>query len=313
MLHARPAVELQVLLDLRPPPALGRLVDRELDPPRAVLHHLRHQGRVLGADVLVVEVDELREAEHVLVEPHPLVHLAFLDVADDVVDRLQADRVERARAVAVRVERLVAGGEDAAVAVAVDEAVRRVAVGADGGVLVDAVLVLAAASGGVTPTAPAADGRLVGRRDVVHFEGDVLHAVAVGRQAGVVGVVGAQRRGQDEGDLALPEDVAGLVPQPRLQAGVGDHVEAEGVAVEVGRLAGVADEEADVVDASKGHLGGWHARTPPTIRGAGEATWMSHRAGSGGPRPARPRSRRWHRGPRGRPGRTWSREKPASK
>ena len=44
-------------------------------------------------------------------------------------------------AVAVRVERLVTRGEDAAVAVAIDEGVRRVAVGADRGVLVDAVLV----------------------------------------------------------------------------------------------------------------------------------------------------------------------------
>ena len=36
---------------------------------------------------------------------------------------------------------------------------------------------------------------------------------------------------------------------PGFQAGVGDDVEAEGVAVEVRRLPGVADEEADVVDA----------------------------------------------------------------
>ena len=39
-----------------------------------------------------------------LVELDPLVHLAFFDVADDVVDRREADRVERARAVAVRVD-----------------------------------------------------------------------------------------------------------------------------------------------------------------------------------------------------------------
>ena len=54
---------------------------------------------------------------------------------------LQAGRLEGARAVAFRVERLVARREDAAIAVAVDEAVRRVAVGADRGVFVDAVFV----------------------------------------------------------------------------------------------------------------------------------------------------------------------------
>ena len=92
VLHAGAAVELEVLLDLRSPLALRRLVDRELDPPRAVLHDLRHQRRVLGADVLVVEVNELLEAEHLAVELDPLVHLAFLDVADDVVDGGEADR-----------------------------------------------------------------------------------------------------------------------------------------------------------------------------------------------------------------------------
>ena len=65
-------------------------------------------------------------------------------------------------------------------------------------------------------------------------------------------MVGAERRGEDEGDVALAQDVTGLVAGLGFQAGVGDHVEAEGVAVEVGRLAGVAHEEADVVDATQG-------------------------------------------------------------
>ena len=91
VLDARAAVELEVLLDLALPLALGRLVDRELDLPLAVRHHLRHERRVLGRDVLVREVRELREAEHALVEADPLVHAPELDVADDVVDRDQAD------------------------------------------------------------------------------------------------------------------------------------------------------------------------------------------------------------------------------
>ena len=70
-----------------------------------------------------------------------------------------------------------------------------------------------------------------------------------------LGMVRAERRSEDEGDIALTEDVAGFVPRLRLQAGVGDHVEAEGVAIEVGRLPGVADEEADVIDATQGNIG----------------------------------------------------------
>ncbi len=81
--------------------------------------------------------------------------------------------------VAFRVERLIARGEDALVAVAVDEAVRRVAIGADGGVFVDAVLVLQRARRRDADRRRAGSARLEGRADVVHFEGDVLHAVAV--------------------------------------------------------------------------------------------------------------------------------------
>ena len=91
VLHARPVVELQVLLDLALPLALGRLVDRELDLPLAVRHHLGHESRVLGRDVLVREVRELREPEDARVEVDPLVHTAELDVAHNVVDRDQAD------------------------------------------------------------------------------------------------------------------------------------------------------------------------------------------------------------------------------
>src|SRR6476619_5799133 len=59
MLDAGATVVIEVLLDLALPAPLGWLVDWELDPPGAVLHHLAHQRRVLSADILVVEVDEL--------------------------------------------------------------------------------------------------------------------------------------------------------------------------------------------------------------------------------------------------------------
>ncbi len=90
VLHARSHVVVQVFLDLALALALGRLVDGELDPPAAVLHHLGHQGRVLGADVLVVEVQQLAEAHHLVVEVDPVVHLAQLHVAHHVIDRRPA-------------------------------------------------------------------------------------------------------------------------------------------------------------------------------------------------------------------------------
>src|SRR5262245_57227188 len=63
VLHSRPAVEVEVLLDLALPLALGGLVDRELDLALPVHHDLRHQRRVLGRDRLVREVDQLGHAE----------------------------------------------------------------------------------------------------------------------------------------------------------------------------------------------------------------------------------------------------------
>ena len=91
VLHARPGVVLEVLRDLALAAALRRLVDRELDLALAVRHHLRHQRRVLGVNLLVVVVDDVLEPEHVLVPPDPLVHLPELDVADAMVEQRQAD------------------------------------------------------------------------------------------------------------------------------------------------------------------------------------------------------------------------------
>ena len=87
VLHAGAAVELEVLLDLALPLAFGRLVDRELDLAAAVRHDLRHERRVLGLDVVVAEMDDVRHPEDLLVELDPVVHLPELDVADDVVER----------------------------------------------------------------------------------------------------------------------------------------------------------------------------------------------------------------------------------
>ena len=97
VLRAGAAVELEVLLDLALALALGRLVDRELDLALAVRHHLRHQRRVLGRDVVVGEVDHLGHPEDALVVLDPVVHAAELDVADDVVDVRQADAALRVR------------------------------------------------------------------------------------------------------------------------------------------------------------------------------------------------------------------------
>ena len=76
VLDARPAVELQVLLDLRLPPALRRLVQRELHLARPVRDDLGHQRRVLGRDVVADELGHVGEAHDAVVEVDPLVSCA---------------------------------------------------------------------------------------------------------------------------------------------------------------------------------------------------------------------------------------------
>ncbi len=111
-----------------------------------------------------------------LVERHPLVELADLDVADDVVDAFETDR--RAGRFGRQVGRDVARAVVAEVVAAVDEGVLRLAVRADRGeaqrALVVGQLVRLAHRAGT-----AGEGRLVGRGRVVDDERQVLGAVTV--------------------------------------------------------------------------------------------------------------------------------------
>jgi hypothetical protein len=120
-------------------------------------------------------VDHLRHPEHPLVELDPVLHAAELDVADDVIDVLEANaRVAPIR----RLLRDVARQVRAFVAGAIDERVDDVAVGCDRRELDLAELVLDPARLGYT--ARAALHRLAVRvRRIGHAERDVLHAVAV--------------------------------------------------------------------------------------------------------------------------------------
>ena len=224
VLHAGAVVVLDVLLDLALLETLGRFVDRHHDLA-AVPHHRRHQRRVLGADLLVVEVQQLGEAHHVGVEVDPRVELALGDVADDVVDGDEADV-----GADVRVGELVVGVPRlecrTAVAQTVDERVHRLAVGGHLGQFEVAVLVtldprLAHAA------RPAGEGGRIGSGGIVDEPGEIVNAVAVA--AHVIGDrrVGRQGAGHDPADVALFEDVARLVAPPGLRTGIAGAAEAE--------------------------------------------------------------------------------------
>ena len=247
VLDAGAAVEVEVLLDLGLAAAFGGLVDGELDVAVAVGHDLRHERGVFGGDVVVVEVLVEAEAHDVAVEVDPLVHGVPADVADDVVDVEEADGAGDV----VFFDGLVAGEEGAGVVGAVDEGVDGVAVGGDAGGG-DAAVGVGEVGGLLDAAGAAAGGFEPGLAGVVDPEGDGVDTVAVLVDvAGDLGV-GAEGGGEDEADLALLEDVAGAVALAGLGAGVGDERHAEGGAVEVGGLTGVADVELDVVGALEG-------------------------------------------------------------
>ncbi len=96
VLHSRSAVEIEVLFDLRLAAALRGLVDRKPNALVSVRHDFRHQCRVFGRDVFVIEMLEHAEAHDMLVEFDPGVHLAPADVADHVIDVQQPRRTRNA-------------------------------------------------------------------------------------------------------------------------------------------------------------------------------------------------------------------------
>ena len=248
-------VPLQVLLDLALLLALGRLVDRHLDEMVAGGHHLRHQGRVFGRDVGVIEVLEHRELEHVLVPLDPVVHLPFLDVADAVIDELEAAGVFAVVGVEGELDRCEIGREEAALlqsregvlAGSAHEGVDRSAVGLDGRHR-DAAAIIGDRPGFADGSSAVRDGSLERLLGIVDGEGDVLHTVAESREFRIDRVIRGKRGLEDESNVALGQQVSGGVAASRGEIRDLAHFESEGVRVEDRGLLRVAHEEADMID-----------------------------------------------------------------
>ena len=170
---------------------------------------LAHQRGVLGGDVVADELGHVREAHDPVVERHPLVHLAELHVADDVVEGDEGRGVPWG----------VAGPRDVArqvgpvVTVAVDQRVGGVAVGLDGRGAHGAAGVRFVVGPGHHGGArfPGVGDALV---DVGDFECHVEHAVAVPAVVVSDRAVGANRALDDEADIARPQHIGVVVAVP---------------------------------------------------------------------------------------------------
>ncbi len=89
VLDAFAIIKFKILFHLRFLFAFGRFVDRKLHETVAVAHHLAHQRRVFGRDVLVVKGKDVSKSHHILVKLHPRIHLVPADVSDAMIDILQ--------------------------------------------------------------------------------------------------------------------------------------------------------------------------------------------------------------------------------
>ena len=246
VLHARALVEVDVLLDLGFLAAFRRLVDRELDAAVAVAHHLGHERGVLRRNVLVVKRHELGKAHHLGVEFAPGVHLAPADVADHVVDVLEAHGC----GLEVGVPGAVSGEEHAVVVLALHEDVDGVAVRFDGAEHHLAVAV-AANLGLEFGHGPALGRFLKALARVRHPKRHRLHAVPVLVEVGVERAAFLERRGEDEGDFVLAQHVADAVLAAGLEAFERERLKAPRGHVVVGALLGVAHDELHVVRAEQ--------------------------------------------------------------
>jgi putative peptidoglycan lipid II flippase len=248
VLHAGAAVELQVLVDLRLALAGRGLVQRELHLPGPVRDDLAHQRRVLGGDVVADELLHVREAHHAVVEIHPFVHLAELDVAHAVVDLGEKGPLAR-RHHGGRGH--VAGQVDARVPGPLDQRVPGVAVGRDRGHRHLARLVLEQVRR--LDTAGAVRHRVVvGVFRRTDLQGQVHHPVAVRGHPLAERRARPGRAAEHEPRGARDQDVRRLVRIAGLRPAVGDPPHAERGGVEVRRLLRVADREHHGVHADDG-------------------------------------------------------------
>ena len=262
VLNTRAIVVIQILLDLAFLLAFRRLIYRKLAFPRAVLHHLAHQCAVFGADILVGEVHQVIESEHVLKPLRPIVHLSEVDVSDDVVDRFQAHGLQP-----VGFNLFEPRCEGAAVVLPVDEPEHAIPGVLDFRRDQRAVFILPGC-GRQKHGRPSFLGLPNRVLDVVARQCNCFDAVAVKGAVAIDLAVGRVGAGEHETGGALCHYVARPLAVAGLQAALGDRLEAERLVVKVGRLLGVADVELNVVVALDGQEISGHVNPLPIFTGS---------------------------------------------
>ena len=248
VLDARAPVGLEVFLDLALPQAGCRLVDGHHDAG-AVVHDGRTQGRVLGRDLVGVEMTHLREPEDLDVPIDPFVESALLDVADHVVDGRQPDPVTgRSRRQPVGGE---AGPPSAIAARPLHEEVPGLAVGRDGGGRDRSGVVAERGTGSATTVAPLAAASVAVAAASSTLQARWRMPSPWSRTWRATSLSGPKPGRDDEPDGSLGQHVGNPVGHAGLGAGVGHHLEPESRGEPGGDRPGVSDPPLEVVPAEQ--------------------------------------------------------------
>jgi predicted ATPase/DNA-binding Lrp family transcriptional regulator/DNA-binding CsgD family transcriptional regulator len=265
VLDAGAPVVLQVLVDLGLALALRWFVERELDPVVAARDDLAHQRGVLGGDVVANELGHVREAHDPVVERDPLVHVAEFHVAHDMVKGDEGRLRRGARAS----PRDVAGQVGAVVARAVDERVRGVAIGLEGGGT-DGAAGVGFVAGLYEHGRPGLPGVRDALVDVGHLKRHVEDAIAVPAVVVRDRAVRADRTLDDETDIPRLEHIRLMVAVPGGRPRVRLKPHPEGQLEVQRRLRRVPRGPDDRVPAGDGErvmfaIVGDHARQPVSV------------------------------------------------
>src|ERR1700676_365747 len=248
MLHSRAAISVQIFLNLRFLPAGSRFVDRKLDPAAAVRYHLGHERRIFCADVAIVKGLVQAESHYSLIKFNPLVHFAEADVSYRVIDVQQAGRLRNTVGTGHFDE---TGEESTAIILALDERMNGVPVGSNGCQANLAAVILNDCRRRDTTSAPLG-GFAICRRGVVHAQSDGLYAVSVLENVPRHYTFGIERRGEDEADLILFDNVGSAVASTGFRATIGRKRHPEPVAMEIGPLLCISYEKFNRIDALQG-------------------------------------------------------------
>src|SRR5581483_7550663 len=138
-------------------------------------------------------------------------------------------------------------GREGAIIFSIDETVDRIPIRSDRGKTEGPIFIRNLARF-LDALGPALRGLTIRAFDIVHFQRNIDHAVAMFAEIFLIGVLRNERCRKHEADLALFEYVARTVAHAGFESGIAGDLKAERSPIIISRLLGIADNEANMID-----------------------------------------------------------------